>query len=334
MDPHIPSRHPVLCLLAGINGGVRAFTVPTTTEVYVTDTGTKYHREGCPHLTHSRNAMSIAAAENAGYEPCSLCHSDTLTGKFSEPVVIDENDEDEARIDKSGRTLKEDLWTLAILVILILYATNVDLVDKSIDIILSYEKVRYCTSKQPCDAIVSLNRVLPDKFRISFEENIFFSKIFDRYSSCLLNRHMDIHFRVCSHYKNYFSITNRKCTKNLDKYFGRVSKQEMFFMQTFREFIEPILKRGFFETEPLYDYETKKLTFLGVTACKIYLGTLICHRAIGHTSEDWYIEETKKYIATATEATYEKSLGFAPNTGSTVSSTTGGTGSAENKKTG
>src|SRR5579859_2459918 len=40
--------------------------------VYVTNTGTKYHREGCRHLAKSMKAMTLEqAAKN--YEPCSVC---------------------------------------------------------------------------------------------------------------------------------------------------------------------------------------------------------------------------------------------------------------------
>ncbi|QDV15030.1 Thermonuclease precursor [Rosistilla oblonga] len=51
--------------------------VPSTREnevtVFVTDTGTKYHRAGCRHLRKSKYAMPLSRARSA-YEPCRVCH--------------------------------------------------------------------------------------------------------------------------------------------------------------------------------------------------------------------------------------------------------------------
>lgn len=58
-----------------------AYSVPDDTVVYVTDKGTKYHRYGCSYLKSSR-PLTIAQAEASGYEPCSRCHPDTLTGTY------------------------------------------------------------------------------------------------------------------------------------------------------------------------------------------------------------------------------------------------------------
>lgn len=40
--------------------------------VYVTDTGSKYHKSGCGYLK-SKNAISLEEAKQRGYEPCSRC---------------------------------------------------------------------------------------------------------------------------------------------------------------------------------------------------------------------------------------------------------------------
>lgn len=40
--------------------------------VYITDTGSKYHRSGCSYLK-SKHAISKADAVAAGYTPCSRC---------------------------------------------------------------------------------------------------------------------------------------------------------------------------------------------------------------------------------------------------------------------
>lgn len=42
--------------------------------VYITDTGTKYHREDCKYLRYSRIEIDIEDAKLQGYEPCSYCN--------------------------------------------------------------------------------------------------------------------------------------------------------------------------------------------------------------------------------------------------------------------
>ena len=46
----------------------------TSTTVYVTNTGNKYHRSGCSYLRKSSNAISKDAAISQGYTPCSRCN--------------------------------------------------------------------------------------------------------------------------------------------------------------------------------------------------------------------------------------------------------------------
>jgi micrococcal nuclease len=41
--------------------------------VYVTNSGTKYHINGCSALRRSRIAVGLADAVRSGYEPCSIC---------------------------------------------------------------------------------------------------------------------------------------------------------------------------------------------------------------------------------------------------------------------
>lgn len=42
--------------------------------VYITNTGEKYHREGCQYLRQSQIAISKSDAINQGYTPCSKCN--------------------------------------------------------------------------------------------------------------------------------------------------------------------------------------------------------------------------------------------------------------------
>lgn len=41
--------------------------------VYITDTGKKYHRDGCRYLKKSKHAISLGNAKAQGYAPCSVC---------------------------------------------------------------------------------------------------------------------------------------------------------------------------------------------------------------------------------------------------------------------
>lgn len=42
--------------------------------VYVTDTGSKYHRSDCRYL-YSKNEISLSRAKREGYTPCSVCNA-------------------------------------------------------------------------------------------------------------------------------------------------------------------------------------------------------------------------------------------------------------------
>lgn len=55
----------------GISPASQPQTVSAT--VYVTDTGSKYHRSGCQYLRQSSNAISLDDAKAFGYTPCSKC---------------------------------------------------------------------------------------------------------------------------------------------------------------------------------------------------------------------------------------------------------------------
>jgi len=46
--------------------------------VFVTNTGSMYHRDGCSSLSRSRIAVSLADAVNSEYEACSICKPPTL----------------------------------------------------------------------------------------------------------------------------------------------------------------------------------------------------------------------------------------------------------------
>jgi micrococcal nuclease len=49
-------------------------TSADSTTVYITNTGTKYHLEGCRYLDSSKIAISLSDACAKGYTPCSVCN--------------------------------------------------------------------------------------------------------------------------------------------------------------------------------------------------------------------------------------------------------------------
>ncbi len=58
-----------------------AYSVPDSTIVYITPSGTKYHRADCTYTTTVRS-LTIQAAERQGYSPCSRCDPDFITGEY------------------------------------------------------------------------------------------------------------------------------------------------------------------------------------------------------------------------------------------------------------
>jgi micrococcal nuclease len=58
-----------LFLFPGADGGV---------PVYVTNTGTKYHRDDCPSVSRSKVAVTLEDAVRSGYGPCGICRPPSL----------------------------------------------------------------------------------------------------------------------------------------------------------------------------------------------------------------------------------------------------------------
>jgi len=77
----------LLCfgILPACNAQQSAATADTnaaaSTTVYVTKSGTKYHRSGCSSLRSSSIAISLADAAQSGYEPCSICNPPQLSAE-------------------------------------------------------------------------------------------------------------------------------------------------------------------------------------------------------------------------------------------------------------
>lgn len=45
-----------------------------TSTVYITNSGKKYHRDGCRYLKQNKLSVSLEEAQSQGYEPCSVCN--------------------------------------------------------------------------------------------------------------------------------------------------------------------------------------------------------------------------------------------------------------------
>lgn len=54
--------------------GTSATASTGSTTVYITDTGSKYHRAGCRYLSSSSHSISLSSAKQQGYTACSVCY--------------------------------------------------------------------------------------------------------------------------------------------------------------------------------------------------------------------------------------------------------------------
>lgn len=54
------------------------FAAPGSTIVFITKTGSKYHREGCSSLKKSKMPITLQEAVKLGYAPCKICNPPTL----------------------------------------------------------------------------------------------------------------------------------------------------------------------------------------------------------------------------------------------------------------
>jgi hypothetical protein len=65
----------IIGIKKGVSGGTSAGggSGGSSTTVYITKTGEKYHRSGCRYLSSSKIAISLADAKARGYTPCSVC---------------------------------------------------------------------------------------------------------------------------------------------------------------------------------------------------------------------------------------------------------------------
>ena len=54
-------------------GSASLLKAKSTTYVYITDTGAKYHRWGCRYLKYSRHKVTLKYAKSHGFTACKVC---------------------------------------------------------------------------------------------------------------------------------------------------------------------------------------------------------------------------------------------------------------------
>jgi hypothetical protein len=74
--------------------------------VYVTRTGSKYHRADCSYLRKSAIPMKLSEAASS-YSPCSRCNPPTLKGKKVGVTVTKDNNAPIVRTTPTGKTIYE-----------------------------------------------------------------------------------------------------------------------------------------------------------------------------------------------------------------------------------
>jgi hypothetical protein len=69
----------IFVLLFFLSSSCTAIIEPSgSTTVYVTKTGSSYHRSGCRYLSQSKIAITLEEAVEQGYAPCKVCKPPTL----------------------------------------------------------------------------------------------------------------------------------------------------------------------------------------------------------------------------------------------------------------
>lgn len=77
------------------------------TEVYVTDTGSKYHMGKCGYLSKSKHSITLEDAVERGYTPCSRCHPPRLgsaPARKTPHTVVPDASADASVVSATGRS--------------------------------------------------------------------------------------------------------------------------------------------------------------------------------------------------------------------------------------
>lgn len=156
--------------------------------------------------------------------------------------------------------------------------------------------VSYCC-KDLRDKVASLNRLLPDDYKLLAKEHDNISALFQEYQFWLLMCYVEKELKhVLYDYRHYTARRNRKLY-HLDKL-----DCSLFFVETIGYFLDvqvnihgtwPDIRKQTIYTWRTSDEEI--LTDIGIVAYKIMLAVHIAHETIGINSEG-EIEATKKLL--------------------------------------
>lgn len=163
---------------------------------------------------------------------------------------------------------------------------------KMLDMYRYYDRVRICccyatsiSSEQSLmmDQAFTFNRVLDGQYRITDADRAEFFAFYRKYREWLIERFMNRNYYFEGKYIDCFSRKERKNwdIKSFEAIYQAMSKEDLFFAQTFEDFASKEL-----------EYKSDEL----ITAHKMYLGSIKMLRVLGYTCFDWYIDNEKGII--------------------------------------
>jgi len=80
------------------------------TTVFITESGSKYHSDGCGYLGRSKIAISLEDAISEGYEPCSKCNPPMLSGSTSVSVSTSNPDPTPTIAETQPQTIETTVY--------------------------------------------------------------------------------------------------------------------------------------------------------------------------------------------------------------------------------
>ncbi len=145
--------------------------------------------------------------------------------------------------------------------------------------------------RQRIHAIDILNSLLPEQYKISEDiksadfEN--FEILFQEYQKVLCREFFSDSYLFSSHYKNYFSHKNKKMwhTESLVELWGGTVKENIFFLETWYDFLNNALDHSQLAERDFYFYKDGEqfLSDFGKTAYKVYLSAFLVKEKLGYT---------------------------------------------------
>jgi micrococcal nuclease len=108
--------------------------------VYITKTGTKYHREGCSSLSRSSIPISLANAVERGYTPCKICNPPSVAQAIplekasteTQEAITSETPSSLYRVDILGVTLSSQADLTKMLATIVSRSVDGDTIEVTI----------------------------------------------------------------------------------------------------------------------------------------------------------------------------------------------------------